>query len=151
MISSKTELFSFGSGSWKEGKDADASMQEVDGKWLNMQMCDANARVILEKKSLPDTITVKTEVPITLKELLLALETSGEVNVGINSHLVARDGVTFKVSRCASLAFLLDSKPTKKACLPCPLCFACSFGTTESELRPQVLKLLIGRTQKSRL
>ena len=120
VTSSKTELFSFGSGSWKEGSEADATMQEVDGRWLHMQLGDANARVILENKSLPDAIAVKTEVPITLKELLLALETSGEVNVAVNSHLVAREGVTFKVSSCAPLAFLLDAK-VKKACLPCLL------------------------------
>lgn len=120
------ELFSFGSGGWKEGTEGNEIMGDPEGKWINMALDSDNARIILETKGLSQRLLegISTEVVMSFKDMMLSFEGAGELKISFISHTVEKEGMVYKVSRRSVLAFLLESnnnpagKMKKACCLP---------------------------------
>ena len=80
-----TTCFSFGSGTWEEGDDAQKLTEDADAPWLLFALPDSKALVQLEtdpKSSIPDTVKEYGKehagTTMTLEELLLDFERLGE-------------------------------------------------------------------------
>eukprot|EP00438_Fugacium_kawagutii_P031428 Skav205778 [mRNA] locus=scaffold1714:733504:734586:+ [translate_table: standard] len=73
------ELFSFGAGSWFDGKDAKDMVEQGEGKWLKCHV-NFDTPVCLERKKLPSHLADLecAEKACPLKDVLLQLEDAGE-------------------------------------------------------------------------
>ena len=82
ILASMREVFSFGSGTWCDGPDAKAVLEEGSGKFLR---CNSSFKtlIILERKRLPEHLQCLgdsiIEKPTPLRNLLVSLEDAGEV------------------------------------------------------------------------
>ena len=72
------ELWSFGSGTWLDGKDAEEAMQ-TPGKWLRMRLF-WDSMVIVDKKKVPQHLASLPiiEKATSFKEVVQSLEDMGE-------------------------------------------------------------------------
>ncbi|CAL1160761.1 unnamed protein product [Cladocopium goreaui] len=99
------ELFSFGSGDWRTGHDAQELMSESCGRWFSFSVGPQTV-VLLERKNLPDHVSSLPSVnsPCPLSAVMRELEDAGEVKLAVTHH--ALTGETLECTK--PLVFLLD-------------------------------------------
>ncbi|CAK9101906.1 Uncharacterized protein SCF082_LOCUS47637 [Durusdinium trenchii] len=75
------ELFSFGSGEWREASEADEVMQDTSGRWYPF-VVSTETLLCLEKQGLPEHLQQlpSIESPVAVSSLLAEMEDSGEAS-----------------------------------------------------------------------
>ncbi|CAK9046671.1 unnamed protein product [Durusdinium trenchii] len=75
------ELFSFGSGEWREASEADEVMQGTSGRWYPF-VVSTETLLCLEKQGLPEHLQQlpSIESPVAVSSLLAEMEDSGEAS-----------------------------------------------------------------------
>ena len=120
-------LWSFGSGDWADGVEAQEVMAQVDGRWVGMQLTSMKTRVVIDKKSVVHPFDkldiVKNSTVVTLEDVMDACVLIGEVGICMTHHALVRDNGTYSIKPTGELCFVLDrvkppsdpeKKPTKK-------------------------------------
>jgi hypothetical protein len=108
------ELFSFGSGTWEQGKDAEELMLDLERGWISLK-CDHSTPVILENHTtLPEYLKsiawVKSGAITTLDDVFNALETNGISDLIMTGHKVTRGVPHHKVDQDEIIVFKMSNK-----------------------------------------
>ncbi|CAK8999543.1 unnamed protein product, partial [Durusdinium trenchii] len=103
------EMFSFGSGEWRSGKEASETTEDPDGRWFSFDISGSDY-IILEKKSLPTHLQAfeNADTAVTLQSIISDLQDLGEVKMELSHHEQDSDG-NFKSAK--PLVFVLDEPP----------------------------------------
>ena len=111
-------LFSFGSGDWVDGMDAQELTSDIDGRWLSFQIHNLNHRVIVDRKACASPLDqrdfVKHGNVIGFDQVLDAMVAAGEINVSLTHHNLTRDTSVWTVSPKGELVFRLDPRTKDK-------------------------------------
>eukprot|EP00435_Cladocopium_sp_Y103_P023953 s3522_g5.t2 len=101
------ELFSFGSGEWREGGEASEVTACADGRWFSFA-ASLDSIFLLEKKTVPEHLMDLSVLdrPVFLRKILAELEDHGEVGVRVSHHTMSADEPNPKPEK--ALVFVLD-------------------------------------------
>ncbi|CAK9073863.1 unnamed protein product [Durusdinium trenchii] len=110
-VSTLTNVWSFGSGEWRDGQDAVEVMDNVEGRWFSFspQMSDL---IILEKGTVPSHLSTieNLDKAVTVTSILSDLADHGEVKVNISHHELKDGGI----KRVKELVFVLDEPESNR-------------------------------------
>eukprot|EP00434_Breviolum_minutum_P009292 symbB.v1.2.008188.t2/scaffold450.1/size202773/7 len=91
------EMFSFGSGEWRNGSEASELMSDAEGRWFSFQV-NLDSIMLLEKRGVPNHLQSLPCIdnPVPLSVIIRELEDAGEVKLALSHHSLneARDQVT---------------------------------------------------------
>lgn len=81
------EMFSFGSGEWRNGAEANEITSDAEGRWFSFNV-SMKTVVIMERKTLPSHLQSLPFVdnPVELATVIRELEDAGEVKLAISHH-----------------------------------------------------------------
>ncbi|CAL1131960.1 unnamed protein product [Cladocopium goreaui] len=101
------ELFSFGSGEWREAAEASEVTACADGRWFAFS-ASLDLVCILEKKTVPEHLMELSVLdrPVFLRKILAELEDHGEVGMRISHHTMTAEDPNPKPEK--ALVFVLD-------------------------------------------
>ncbi|CAK9104412.1 unnamed protein product [Durusdinium trenchii] len=109
--------FSFGSGEWRNGAEAQELTQDAEGRWFSFSVTLSTV-VVMERKGMATHLASLPciETPSTLETVLRELEDAGEVKLGVSHHTLtdARDGVSLDKTLVFALDALKDDDEKKK-------------------------------------
>lgn len=113
VVSAGRTLFSFGGGDWVDGSEATEIMDDVNGRWLAMNITDTNQRLILDRKHVvgPFEQLDILNKPVSLQQMWQAFEKVGEVTVKLSHHTIKREEDTLRVSNNSPLVFAFSRPP----------------------------------------